>query len=431
MTLPTSDIKFSNLKTAYNSSSTVTDIKFSDYFRNGKLVPSYPTTSSIPSVTGSTHYGTNLTLSSFRGQGESPWLYRNTMAAGNQSGVSAPFVYNAGDIPFVFQNIYNNSTSTCYILKNPNSSVGVASVIRISNGSINYNSAVDARDLTVMWTQYATVSGAAYNQNINTSMIIDNNGRVLTTPNPPGGFTVAYWTETGYMSGTPLSGDGYTVYPWGNYFVAVKSYHPSGSFPYATVKYTSDGINWTSYNLGGSWNGNVGFIVSNGRAFIINGNQKFWTSTNPLDSNSWSERYSAIVSVGYNTITTVCYNNGAWLVGAHIGKIGRSTTMNDDFASVSGSNSLDVNYYWTSISAYTTQIIPYGTGFICFSDANTIAWSSDGLNWYNNIGTTKAVGDSRPTSSIQTHYDPVLDRLYIWTYSGHYYRTNGGDLSFS
>ena len=433
MTLPTSDIKFSNLETAYKSSAGIPiNIKFSDYFRNGKLVPSYPTTASIPFVTGSTQYGTNLTLSSFRGQGESPWLYRDTMTIGNQSGIITPFIYRAGDTPVVFKDIYNNSTSTSYILKNPTSTVGEPSVISIGGGTINYNNiTTDATSLTNMWTQYATVSGAAYNQNINKSMIIDTNGKVLTTPSPPGGFVLASWTETGYMSGTPLSYDGYTVYPWGNYFVAVKSYHPSGSFPYATVKYTSDGINWTSYNLGGSWNGNVGFIVSNGRAFIINGNQKFWTSTNPLDSNSWSERYSAIVSVGYNTSTTVCYNNGAWLVGAHIGRIGRSTTMNDDFASVSGSNSLDVNYYWTNIQARITQIIPYGTGFICFSDANTIAWSSDGLNWYNNIGTTKAVGNSRPTSSIQTHYDPVLDRLYIWTYNGHYYRTNGGDLSFS
>lgn len=295
------------------------------------------------------------------------------------------------------------------------------------------------------------IVSAAWNANIGLSVVADSLSRTAVRPATTGPSGTSAWSYSSSLqsivNSSPTFWKNSRLIPWGNYIFAIKDQCTSNGTTYlATIAYTSDGVNWTSYTL------DVG-IAAIGNASVVNGQLAIYggaatlanpslargallISSDPTNPASWTARSSvAAIFTGPSNryINTVAYSNGVWLCGGSFGIIARSTTGLDDFTEVRGSNSLylgEGSYWWAQGgNASVSKIRPYKTGFMAWSSqTRSVAWSPDGANWYNAVGNRK---NGPNLAFTNAHYDPVLDRSYIWSPGGLYTRSDGGDMQFT
>jgi len=429
------NISFSDIRRALNSGGLDQDISMQNYFRNGLYTPSYTSATNVAGVTGSTQFGTNLGLDSFRGARPSGFVYRNTLL--ESAGLLPPFGYRSGtfsDAPVIFKDTYENNSSTTYILKDGgyggNGPASTSSFVRISAGSVTFTVIDNSSDFTRIWSEttpaLGTAGAAAWNQQTGIGLVVGAAGRGAINP-VMSAFGNSAWVYVNIGDGQ--ANEGWKLACWNRNIVAVRGFN-SGSL--VRVKYAVNTSTWSTYDLSvHATSTSLQFTVTGGRAFIHGTSGFCYVSTDPTNSNSWTRLTTVETVFGSNYANTVCYNNGVCVVGGQSGRMARSTTLTDDFVVVNGANAIVNNYWFNYINArYIAAIRPYSTGFIAFgSYSRTTAWSFDGVDWYYGIGNNSL---GRSLDIFQgSFYDPGLDRVYGFYTGGHYIRTDGSDLQFT
>lgn len=449
------NLSFSALRSVFRPGQTVnTNIRASEYFRNGGTVSSMATNGGIADAGQS-----NLSMAGFVGARGSAWQYRETLTKaagwGTFGGIIFGYEYTNTDSTWIFDSIDRNNTATNYFMKTSPNAATTCSTYDIGAGTIR----TGARDfITVSNSGFIWQTGESTNP--------------LFEPNWGRPFTGAYFTNTTVITllnryviwhtGLPTN-DSYIqdvilTFPNTLSLAAVRAYRWNNTnyFIIAGLTTSASGAtriwwkpadnyasaSWTSFDIfTGLSLGSFTFTVQGEWAVLHGTNGWVYASNRAVSGNSWwYEATLARTAMGSFYINTCAYSEDSqvWIMAGQSGRMIRGQGADPVAATwTEVGSSLRNNTQWQSAAFngnYIDTVTAWGSGFIALgSYSGASAWSPDGITWY--FGTGAEGQTVRSTLNGKTFqaafYDSVLDRLYFWYNGGYYLRTDGRDLTFT